>query len=679
VIEDVIEMRAAPSVESVLREDLRRYQHMFEQASIGHLTMEIPGFRITAVNQVLCTLMGYTREELLGANGDELFRHGGPWDRTPTDRLLAGEIDSYVVEREFPCKDGHLVPVLDTVCAVRGEDGRVRQLLVLIQGLSSQRAAELARRDSQMVLETAIASSQVSVTTFDRDLRFTFLAGGGITMANRRPSDFLGRDMREVSDDPDTIAALEAALGGQQSSRRTEYRGRTYSTVHAPLRGDGAEITGVISVSTDVTERVRADEEALFAARHDALTGLPMRAALVEHLDALLGPRAQPCTVLLIGLDDLQAVRHSLGHEVGDAVLRGFAAGLTSAFPADMVALPGADNFAVVIPGVSAEGAVERVHRALTPLARGGEHSVTMTASVGVALARAGGSPAAVLRDADSALYEAKRQGPGECRVYDPASRRIVQQRLDTESGLRHALQAGCLRLEYQPIVSLVDRRILGAEALLRWDDPVRGTVSPHEFIPVAEATGLIVPIGVWVMHRACQDVTHLYSQHDLQVSVNVSVRQLISGDFSTWLRSVLRDTGLPAAALTVEVTESALSDDLGSVRDAFERLRSDGVRIAVDDFGTGFSSLARLQNLPVDIIKLDRAFVIDVAERPEARTMAAAIYELSKAIGATIVAEGIETEAQADTLLQIGYEQAQGFLFARPMPLTRLHDLLRR
>ena len=794
--DDAIERRRAQAAEATLLEELRRYERMFEGASIGQLTMEIPGFRITAVNQVLCTLMGYTREELLGGDGDRLFRHGGPWDRTPTDRLLSGEIDSYVVEREFPCKDGHLVPVLDTVCAVRNEDGSVCQLLVLIQELSSQRAAEDARRDSQMLLETALASSQISVTTFDRDLRFTFLAGGGIAQAGRRVSDFLGRDVREVLDDEVTLAALEAALDGEQSSNRTEYRGKTYSTVHAPLRGIDADITGVISVSTDisvevaaqaagshdralldtvlkavpmlvasfdlegrlvdgagrlyeggsvqrlvgqrldavagnsvgaafvdralggeevtatvehggsfyqafytpsrepngdligalavvtdVSERHRTEQQALFLARHDPLTGLPIRAVLTERLDAVLASQHQPCTVLLVDVDDLQVINDSLGHEVGDSVLVEVAASLTGGFPDLMVARPGGDEFAVVVPGVISESHAQEVAAqicaALPPIVRVDGHPVTVTASIGIAFAHADGSSADILRDADSALHEAKRAGRGETRIYNAESRRRLQHRLTTESGLRAALQAGSLRLEYQPIVSLADRRILGAEALLRWDDPVRGAISPSEFVPVAEATGLIVPIGEWVMNRACEDTTHLYRDHDLHISVNVSVRQLMAGDFSRWLDGILALTALPAAALTIEVTESAFLDDLAAVRVAFERLRCRGVRIAIDDFGTGFSSLARLQDVPVDIIKLDRAFVIDVAERPEARTMAAAIYELSKAIGASIVAEGIETEAQATTLREIGYEQAQGFLFARPMPLHQLHDLL--
>ncbi len=419
----------------------------------------------------------------------------------------------------------------------------------------------------------------------------------------------------------------------------------------------------------------------LFRASHDELTALPIRSALVEHLDTVLGPLGESCTLLLLDLDDLQVVNDSLGHEVGDTVLLEVAAGLTAAFPSLMVARHGGDEFAIVVPGVSGEShahdVVARICHALAPVVRLDGHPLTITTSIGIAFAEPGGSTATLFRNADSALYQAKHDGRGQNRIYDAGSRQRLQQRLRTEAGLRAALVAGTLHLAYQPIVSLIDRRILGAEALLRWDDPVRGPISPVEFIPIAEATGLIVPIGEWVMNRACADAAELHRDHDLHVSVNVSARQLVSGDFSAWLDGVLAATGLPATALTVEVTESAVLHDLTTVQTAFDRIRSHGVRIAIDDFGTGFSSLARLQRLPVDIIKLDRDFVRDIGEQPGAHTMATAIFELSKAIGASIVAEGVETEAQAATLRDIGYESAQGFLFARPMPLAQLHELL--
>jgi diguanylate cyclase (GGDEF)-like protein/PAS domain S-box-containing protein len=777
-------------------EDLRRYQRMFERGSIGQLTMDIPGMRIDAVNQAFCTMTGYTREELLGGDYDRLFRHGGPWDPLPTARLLRGEIDSYAIEREMPHKDGQLIPALSTVSARRCTHGDVQQLTVLTQELTSQRAAEDARRDSEMILGAAIASSAVSVTTFDRDLHFTFLAGGAMARAGRRITDFLGRDVRDVTSHAPSLAALEKALAGVESSTRSEYGGKTYSTVHAPLRDIGGEITSVISIAsditaevtaeaagahdralldtvlmavpmlaatfdidgrildgagrlfeggvlqglmgrrldagganvigaelvdraiggeeinttiehggsfyqvlctpnrghdgeplgalavvTDVTELHRSAADALFRASHDELTGLPIRSALVEHLDRLLGPLGQPCTLLLLDLDDLQVVNDSLGHEVGDTVLLEVAAGLTAAFPSLMVARHGGDEFAVVVPGRSGDShaheVVARICQALTPVVRLDGHPLTITASIGIAFGQPGGSTASLFRNADSALYQAKHDGRGQNRIYDADSRQRLHQRLSTEGGLRAALVGGTLHLAYQPIVSLIDRRILGAEALLRWDDPVRGPISPVEFIPIAEATGLIVPIGDWVMNRACEDAAQLHRDNDFHMSVNVSTRQLVSGDFSAWLDGVLAATGLPATALTVEVTESAVLHDLNTVQAAFGRLRSHGVRIAIDDFGTGFSSLARLQRLPVDIIKLDREFVRDIGDQPGARTMATAIFELSKAIGASIVAEGVETEAQAATLRDIGYESAQGFLFARPMPLAELHELL--
>jgi diguanylate cyclase (GGDEF)-like protein/PAS domain S-box-containing protein len=777
-------------------EDLRRYQRMFERGSIGQLTMDMPSMRICAVNQAFCTMSGYTREELLGGVYDRLFGHGGPWDFLPTARLLRGDIDSYAIERQIPHKDGQLVPALSTVSARRCAHGNVEQLTILTQELTSQRVAEDAQRDSEMILGAAIASSAVSVSTFDRDMHFTFVAGGAMLRAGRRVTDFLGRDIREWTSDPPSIAALESALAGVESSTRTEYGGKTYSTVHAPLRDAGGEITGIISVSsditaevtaeavgahnralldtvlkavpmlaatfdidgrildgagrlfeggvlrsligqridagganiiaarlidratrgeeitttiehegsfyqllctpnrsadgeplgalavvTDVTELHRSAEEALFGASHDELTALPIRSALVEHLDTVLGPLGQSCTLLLLDLDDLQVVNDSLGHEVGDTVLLEVAAGLTAAFPSLMVARHGGDEFAVVVPGVSAEShahdVVARICHALAPVVRLDGHPLTITTSIGIAFAQPGGSTATLFRNADSALYQAKHDGRGQNRIYEADTRQRLQQRLRTEGGLRAALAAGTLHLAYQPIVSLVDRRILGAEALLRWDDPVRGPISPGEFIPIAEATGLIVPIGEWVMNRACADAVELHRDHDLHVSVNVSARQLVSGDFSAWLDGVLAQTGLPATALTVEVTESAVLHDLTTVQTAFDRMRSRGVRIAIDDFGTGFSSLARLQRLPVDIIKLDRDFVRDIGEQPGAHTMATAIFELSKAIGASIVAEGVETEAQAATLRDIGYESAQGFLFARPMPLAQLHELL--
>jgi EAL domain-containing protein (putative c-di-GMP-specific phosphodiesterase class I) len=300
-----------------------------------------------------------------------------------------------------------------------------------------------------------------------------------------------------------------------------------------------------------------------------------------------------------------------------------------------------------------------------------------VSVSVGIAVEGKATSSATMIRNAESALYNAKQDRTGQVRVWDAEMLRQAQHRLSRQNGLRTALAAGELHIAYQPIVRLADRVIIGAEALLRWTHPDDGPIAPFDFIPIAERSGLIVPIGRWVMTQACGDIVGLNRVHGLRIAVNVAARQLVAGDFAQWVQEVIDGTGLPASALTVEVTEGALMEDLAPVRTAFACLRERGIKVAIDDFGTGYSSLARLQDLPVDVVKLDRAFVTDIVERPEARRMAAAILQLSTAINADIIAEGVETEEEAAVLEDLGYNSAQGYLFARPMPLAELTGLL--
>jgi diguanylate cyclase (GGDEF)-like protein/PAS domain S-box-containing protein len=649
---------------------------MFERGALPQLVVALPSFRIDAVNRSCCTMIGVSADELVGHHVSQIF----PVEQNPSpdllERLADGTIDGYSATRFLQRGDGSFLPIQSTVSVVRDDDGQPIQLLVVAQDLTQQRMAEGTQRRSQALIDAAVAALPVTFTTLDSNLRFTAIAGGLDRHGNRR-EDFLGRHVSEFTDDPEAVLALRNALAGIESTTRTLVNGRTYLTVNAPMRDDEERIVGVTSVSTDITVEVAADELRLFAARHDPLTGLPGRSTLVEHINKLACSGQGAGALLLLDLDDFNLINDSLGHEVGDAVLLEVAGRVSDAFPGLMVARYGGDEFAVVAPFAVARAeaveAAERVHAVLDSSLEVGGHALRITASVGVAIEQARGSSSTLIRNADSALSHAKNAGTGQHRLYDAEMRREVQDRLAIQAGLRVALGGGQLRLVYQPIVRLSDRRILGSEALLRWTHPERGDVSPAEFIPIAEQSGLIVPIGQWVMNTACEDALTLQREHGVYISVNVSARQLIGGGFTEWVDRVLERTGLSPRALTIEVTESALLDNISPIRVAFDRLRCRGVRVAIDDFGTGYSSLARLQHLPVDVIKLDRAFVAGVDVRAEARSMATVILQLSDAIGAAIVAEGVETEAEAATLLDLGYTAAQGYLFARPMSIEDL------
>jgi diguanylate cyclase (GGDEF)-like protein/PAS domain S-box-containing protein len=659
---------------------------MFERGSLGQLIVEYASLRISVVNAAFCLMSGFSSDELVGQGVGMIF----PIDQDPSEntvaRLADSTTDGYFVERTLQRRDGSTFPVMSTVSAVRDEAGVPVTLFVLLRDLTSQRQVEGNQRRGQALIDAAVAALPVAFSTFDRDLRLTFVASGA-NPSGASDTAFIGRHISELSDNPETIRSLERALGGSESTSRTLIGGNTYLGLNAPMRDESGAIVGVISVSSDISaevaseaQRRRADESRLFSARHDPLTGLLGRAALVEHLNDLAIAGHSAGGLLLLDLDDFNVINDSLGHDVGDAVLREVARRVSRSFPGSVVAKYGGDEFAVLAPFVvdsaSASMAAQRIRTVLDADVSVDGRALRVTASLGIALEETsmrGSSSSTLVRDADSALSNAKSVGTGQYRLYDAAMRRDVRNRLAIQDGLRLALSARELHVAYQPIVSLSDRSCVGAEALLRWMHPERGSISPAEFIPIAERSGLIVPIGRWIMDTACKDMRPLRREHGIYVAVNVSVRQLVAGRFAEWVEEVLERSGMPAGALTVEVTESALMDDISSIRVAFHRLRARGVRVSIDDFGTGYSSLSRLQDLPIDVIKLDRAFVTDVDKRAEGRAMATAILQLSTAIGASIIAEGVETEAEAATLSDIGYTTAQGFLFARPMPIADL------
>jgi diguanylate cyclase (GGDEF)-like protein len=392
--------------------------------------------------------------------------------------------------------------------------------------------------------------------------------------------------------------------------------------------------------------------------------------------------------VLFVDLDDFKDVNDGLGHLMGDLLLCQVAERLSAAVrDEDLVARLGGDEFAVLVEDAKDRDAITAAAQQLItalerPFAFDGL-SLEVKASIGIATGDTADSAQQLIRDADIAMYAAKLNGKGQYAWFVPAMRARAVDRWTLRSDLAVALRRNELIVEYQPIIDLADGRINGAEALVRWQHPTRGLIGPTEFIPVAEQTGLITDIGDWVLRTAATEASRWRSrsgtQIPLYVSVNVSALQLRDHSMVERVASALAHSGLPAHALTLELTESLLMDDVEMTRSVLQELRDLGVSIAVDDFGTGYSSLAYLRQFPVDLLKIDRSFVSDIGTRPEARTLAADIVTLARALGVTSVAEGIETQEQLALLRSMGCTLGQGYLLGRPMSaeqlVRRLHE----
>ncbi|NUZ05778.1 putative bifunctional diguanylate cyclase/phosphodiesterase [Piscinibacter koreensis] len=435
-----------------------------------------------------------------------------------------------------------------------------------------------------------------------------------------------------------------------------------------------AELRDRLAVAFSASARVR---EMVWRASHDSLTGLANRHGLNEFVDALLGgaDAARRAAILFVDLDNFKDANDSLGHEVGDQVLCEAAARLADCAPAGaLLARQGGDEFVIVLPDADelaartvAAGVVNRLG---APFAIGREmHG--FGASVGVALAPAHGrARAELLRRADIAMYAAKSAGRGRFAVFDDALEAAAQRRLRLPGELRRAVENGELRAHYQPRVSALDGRVTSAEALVRWQHPERGLLMPDGFIELAEESDLIDAIGCFMLDDACSRMKAWQRRHPglLRVSVNVSARQLLSGALPTQVRDTLARHGLDPAALELEVTESLLIDSGGDAREQLEELRRIGVSIALDDFGTGYSSMAMLRNLPIDVMKIDRAFVKDLHRESSALPITRAIATLAQAMGLHLVAEGVENETQASQLRGLGCHEFQGYLYSRPL-----------
>lgn len=590
-----------------------------------------------------------------------------------------------------------LWPMPDVTGSVPG--GAQLWVLVALITLPAALLSEMWRRSgarlrqAQSQFEAAFEHASIGMALLDPELSVLQANPSLAGLLGTPVEAVVGRDLPSwaAPDDRDGLAAALRRLTGTQQGIRAEVRF---------VRADGEQRWGLVAASwlagsagvpprivaqvENVTDRKNAEERLSHLAQHDALTGLANRPLLLAHLDSALQGDRQLCVVFL-DLDRFKIINDGLGHAAGDRLLQEVAARLrTVVRPGDVVARLGGDEFVLLCHGVHSEdealAVAERVLVGLRPpVELDARSEVVVAASAGVAVAETGCSAETLLRDADAAMYAAKAAGGGKARVFTPDLHLAARRTHELERDLRRALAEDDLTLCYQPIIDLATGRVTELEALLRWRDPVRGAVSPAEFVAVAEQSSLIDEIGAWVLARALRDAAKWPEGRNGRpgVAVNVSPRQLLDSTFPEQVLRLLQDCGVEPGRLTLEVTETALVEDTRTLVPALRALRDIGVRLAIDDFGTGHASLTYLAQLPVDAVKVDGSFVAGVAEEAGSAAIVGGVVAMASAFALTVVAEGVETPAQLHQLRRLGVDRVQGYLLARPMEDGAVHDVL--
>ncbi len=688
-------------VERALRLEKHRFQQLYENTPLAILVAGADE-KVVAVNSAFESLFGFARAEVIDREINDLIT---PADRTDeaswlSRRTFQGET---VTQRTMRIrKDGSPIPVeIFGVPVV--QDGEV----VLVYGIyvdqTERLRAEAAIRESEEKFRSLAEQSLQGIFV---------LKGGRIAYANQmmaditgyKLGDFLSFDQKALekmihpADRAFVVAAANGfEIGDGRVSPQSEYRLITKSgamkwvlqqTRTVQFDGD----LGVEGVLVEITKRKRAEEQLLQSALHDSLTGLPNRASFHDRVDLALertrGRSQSPFAVLFLDIDRFKLINDGYGHQAGDRLLVEIAHRLRRAVrPGDTVARLGGDEFTVLIPDIKgpdeAISVAQRIHSALSRPFHVGDQEVFTSASTGIAISSSQyDNPDEILRDADIAMYRAKSDGRARHFMYEDSMHPLVLNQLHLENDLRRALEREEFVLHYQPIVNALSGTIVACEALVRWQHPERGLLPPGEFLPMAEETGLINPIGEWVLRTGCGQALRWMNEADggssPAVSINLFSRQFSRAELVIYIRKVLDELQLPPNRLQLEITESAVIDMPELAIDVMHRLRNLGIKVHLDDFGTGYSSLAYLQRFAVDTLKIDRGFIQRIGGDGGGAEIVQTIISLARNLGMDALAEGIESPEQLVTVRDMGCGFAQGFLFAKPLPPDEMLELIK-
>jgi diguanylate cyclase (GGDEF)-like protein/PAS domain S-box-containing protein len=692
---DVSERREA---EDKLRVTQAFLDEVLEHVPVGVFVKNAASGVYERVNRTAEGIFGLGRDGWLGRTDADLFPEDQALFFRECDRRAVEGGETVVIDEE-PLDTPHLGRRLMRTRKVplRHGDAPPLHIVGVTEDITESRRTERALRESEERLARAIAAARMGVWDWYVGTGQFNASAGLEALYGIPPGSIRSRADVHAAIHPDDLPAVREAMehamrGEEGGSFVTEFRTSPVNGAVRWLRAtgraemdDGGRPFRLSGVTQDVTDRREAEAQVVYMAHHDALTGLLNRGALRDRLAEAVGRsrHGQPCAVLHLDLDRFKEVNDTLGHPAGDELLRSVAKRLLSCVrETDMVARLGGDEFVILCqeeeqPHAAARIAARIIAELRSPHEIEGR-AVSVGVSIGVAVAPEDGEePGQVMTRADLALYGAKRDGGGRFRFFEAEMQARVQARRCLEADLHQALLNEEIELHYQPLVNLTQGCISGFEALVRWRHPVRGLVRPDNFIPVAEAMGLIVPLGKWILSRACADAVSWPG--GLKVAVNLSAAQFSDPGLEAAVATALAASGLTPGRLELEITESLLLRDTEETVAVLRRLRASGASISMDDFGTGYSSLSYLLKFPIDKVKIDRSFVLAMDERPEGAAIIRAVAGLCQTLGIETTVEGIETAEQMKQVASQGCGEGQGYLFSPPVPAAHVAGLLAR
>jgi diguanylate cyclase (GGDEF)-like protein/PAS domain S-box-containing protein len=693
---DITERRRA---EAAVRASEERYHSLFDGVPVG-LYRTTPGGRFLDANAALVRTLGYPdRESLMQANVGDIYCD--PEDRRRWQKALeqeAGETQTF--EARVRRYDGEIIWVRFSVRAFRDEAGRIERYEGALEDVTDRRRAEEALRTSEERFRSLVANASDMIAIVDREGTILYESPSHWRILGIEPGEHLGRSLPEVvhpDDRPLVEESLRQLTEAPGEALAIEYRlqdhhgaWRTVESTAANLL-DHPAVAGIVLNAHDITDHKRAEARLLHDALHDELTGLPNRVLFMDRLrQAMERLKREPdrlTAILFLDLDRFKLVNDSLGHLVGDELLVQIADLLSTALrPSDTIARIGGDEFAILLEGgrdvSDAVRVAERIHERLAGPINLGGHEVFVTASIGIAVCTPEyRQPEDLLRDADTAMYRAKSSGRACHVVFNRVMHRYVIARLQLETDLRRAIERHQLRVFYQPFVSLETGAVVGFEALVRWLHPRRGLLPPDEFLAAAEETGLIEPIGRFVLRESCRQIRELQRKHPgagpLKLSVNLSNKQFFQTDLLDHIQEALSNSGLDPSCLGLEITEGVLIRQAETAGSRLALLKAMGVQLYLDDFGKGYSSLNYLHRLPLDILKIDRSFVSRLGEERGTDAIVQAIVTLAHQLGMQVIAEGLETSGHLEKVRALGCEYGQGYLFSQAVNADEAERLL--